>query len=165
MTQTQILTGPGSALTAMLVLTTNKHAGQYDKGGNPYILHPLKVMHYLRSDDEELNCIALGHDLIEDCKVTYGELRALGFSERIIAGIRALTKLPGETQKEQLEKILANEDACKVKLQDLRHNSDIRRLISLTEKDFARMKKYQQWYTIIRMKLDGENYQAIMSLL
>lgn len=153
----------GSALTAMLVLATNKHAGQYDKGGNPYILHPLKVMHYLRSNDEELNCIALGHDLVEDCGVTFGSLRGSGFSERVIAGIRALTKLPGETQKEQLEKILANDDACKVKLQDLRHNSDIRRLIDLTDKDFARMRKYQQWYTIIKKKLEGEDYQALLN--
>jgi (p)ppGpp synthase/HD superfamily hydrolase len=48
----------------MLVLATNAHAGQTDKAGKPYILHCLKVMHYLKSEDEELMCIALGHDII-----------------------------------------------------------------------------------------------------
>ena len=47
----------GEMLNKMLVLATNRHAGQYDKGGNPYILHPLKVMYYLKTTDEELQCI------------------------------------------------------------------------------------------------------------
>ena len=51
-------------LSNMLVLATNAHAGQTDKAGKPYILHCLKVMHYLKSEDEELMCIALGHDII-----------------------------------------------------------------------------------------------------
>lgn len=68
----------GQLLNKMLVLTTNAHADQYDKGGNPYILHPLKVMHYLKTDDVELQCIALGHDIIEDTKVTYADLRDQG---------------------------------------------------------------------------------------
>jgi len=74
----------GQLLNKMLVLATNSHADQYDKGGNPYILHPLKVMHYLKTDDVELQCIALGHDIIEDTKVTYADLRDQGFTARII---------------------------------------------------------------------------------
>jgi (p)ppGpp synthase/HD superfamily hydrolase len=44
----------GTLLNAMLVITTNAHAGQYDRGGNPYILHPIRVMSYLKTDDERL---------------------------------------------------------------------------------------------------------------
>lgn len=65
----------GEMLGTMLVIATNAHAGQFDRGGAPYILHPLKVMHYLKSDDEELMCMALGHDVIEDTPVTYKDLR------------------------------------------------------------------------------------------
>ena len=87
-------------LATMLVIATNAHDGQYDKGGAPYILHPLKVMHYLKSDDEELMCMALGHDVIEDTPVTYKDLRDAGISERVIIAIRALTKQPGQTYEE-----------------------------------------------------------------
>ena len=40
-------------LNKAILLATTYHAGQYDRGGNPYILHPLKVMHYLKTEDEE----------------------------------------------------------------------------------------------------------------
>jgi (p)ppGpp synthase/HD superfamily hydrolase len=90
----------GEMLAKMIHIATNAHDGQFDKGGVPYILHPLKVMHYLKTDDEELQCIALGHDVIEDTDVTYADLRDAGISERVIAGIAALTKLPGETLAE-----------------------------------------------------------------
>lgn len=137
-------------LTNMLVLATNYHNGQYDKGGNPYILHPLRVMYQLKSDDEELNCIALGHDLVEDTSLTYKDLKALDFSDRVIAGIKSLTKLPGETQEEAMERITSNKDAIRVKLEDLRHNSDIRRLKGVTEKDIKRMAKYHQMYLTLK---------------
>lgn len=140
-------------LGKMLVLATNSHDGQLDKGGKPYILHCLKVMHYLKTDDEELMCIALGHDLIEDTKVTYYELNELGFSERVIDGIWSLTKQQGLSYDLYKEQVFANEDAMRVKLCDLRHNSDIRRLKGLTQKDFDRMVKYHQFYSEIKERL------------
>lgn len=143
----------GEMLAKMLVIATNAHAGQFDKGGLPYILHPLKVMHYLHTDDEELQCIALGHDVIEDTSVTYKDLRDDGITERVIVAIRALTKLPGQTLDEYKEGVFANPDAMKVKQSDLRHNTDIRRLKGVTEKDIARMAKYHQFYMEILAKL------------
>ena len=146
----------GEMLDKMLVIATNAHAGQFDRGGNPYILHPLKVMHYLKSTDEELMVMALGHDVIEDTSVTYKDLREAGISERAIKGIAALTKVPGETYDEYKLRIFANPDAMKVKMADLRHNTDIRRLKGVTEKDIARMAKYNRFYLEISAKLIGE---------
>lgn len=143
----------GELLDRMLVLATNAHAGQFDRGGRPYILHPLRVMSFLKSDDEELQCIALGHDVIEDTKTTYKDLRDLGMTDRIIDGIRVLTKVPGETYDEYKERVFASEDAMRVKLCDLRHNTDVRRLKGVTEKDIARMAKYHQFYMEIRARL------------
>ena len=143
----------GDMLGTMLVIATNAHAGQFDRGGAPYILHPLKVMHYLKSDDEELMCMALGHDVIEDTSVTYRDLRDAGISERVVAGIRALTKLPGQTYEEYKAGVFASEDAMRVKLADLRHNTDIRRLKGVTEKDIARMAKYHMFYMEIKSRL------------
>lgn len=157
----------GEMLAKMLVIATNAHAGQFDKGGNPYILHPLKVMHYLKSDDEELQCIALGHDVIEDCSgkkifvggqektISYAMFREEGISERVIAGIRGMTKVPGQTYEEYKEGVFANPDSMKGKAADLRHNSDIRRLKGVTEKDIARIAKYMQFYSEIQTRLQG----------
>jgi (p)ppGpp synthase/HD superfamily hydrolase len=137
----------GEQLNKMLVLVTTEFDGIYDRGGVPYVLHCLKVMHYLKSNDEELNCIALGHDLIEDRpNVTYVQLINMGFSDRIIDGIRAMTKVPGETTDEYMLRIKANKDAIRVKLCDLRHNSDIRRLKGVTAKDVARIEKYHRMF-------------------
>jgi (p)ppGpp synthase/HD superfamily hydrolase len=141
----------GEMLNKMLVLATTRHAGQFDRGGNPYILHPLKVMYYLKSNDEELQCIALAHDLVEDTDTSYDELRELGFTERIIQGIAALTKVPGETYDQYKERVKANADAVKVKMADLRHNTDIRRLKGVTEKDLARVEKYQRFYLELQL--------------
>lgn len=137
---------PGEMLNKMLVLTTTKFDSHFDKGGAPYILHCLKVMYYLKTDDEELQCIGLGHDLVEDTDVTYHSLRELGFTERIITGIRAMTKVPGETNEEYIERIKSCKDAIRCKLADLRHNSDIRRLKGVTEKDVKRIAKYHKMF-------------------
>lgn len=154
-------------LAQMIALAADAHSNQFDKSGKPYILHTLKVMHYLKTDDTELQCIAVGHDLIEDCsdwlrtlpkyehwfssdKATQMHWRTFllneGFTERIINGIFSLTKIPGESYEEYKNKVKSNPDAVKVKMADLRHNLDIRRLKGITEKDIERIRKYHEFY-------------------
>lgn len=137
-------------LSNMLLIVAQRHHGQFDKGGAPYVLHPLHVMLDLQTDDEELQCIALGHDLIED---TFHDpddgvsfLRSWGFSERVVEGILALTKLPMESYESYKQRVKANPDAVRVKMADIRHNSDIRRLKGVEAKDFARMERYHRLY-------------------
>ena len=83
-------------LSAAIALTSQKFVNTLDKGGNPYILHCLRVMNGVDQNDEELICIAVMHDLVEDTNVTLDELRLLGFSERVIRGIEYLTHREGE---------------------------------------------------------------------
>lgn len=141
----------GEMLGKMLVLATNRHANQFDRAGVPYILHCLKVMHYTKSDDEELNCIAIGHDIVEDTDTTYQELYDMGFTARVVTAIDALTKRRGESYDDYKSRVKANVDAIKVKKADLRHNSDIRRLKGITEKDLARNEKYHRFYAELEM--------------
>lgn len=136
----------GELLGKVLVLATNAHAGQLDAGGNPYILHPLKVMHYLKTNDEELQCIALLHDVIEDTKTTWKDLEDIGCNSRIIEAVRALTKMPGQSYDEYKEGVFQNKDAMLVKMADLRHNTDIRRLKGVTQKDLDRLAKYNRFF-------------------
>lgn len=147
---------PGEMLNKALILMVNGHAGQFDKGGMPYSLHPLTVMHKLKTKDEELMSIAVLHDYIEDVKgATFELLKQEGMSDRVIAAVAALTKMPGQTYDEYKEAIFANRDAMLVKREDLRTNSDLRRLKSktITEKDIARVAKYMAFYAEIELRL------------
>jgi len=134
-------------LDIAIAFAAEKHRGTFDKGGMPYILHPLKVMYYLKTDDQELMAIAVLHDVVEDCKVSYADLREIGMTNRVVEGVKSLTRLPGETYDEFIERIKLNKDAVLVKLQDLRHNSDIRRLKGVRPSDIQRTIKYHKCYT------------------
>lgn len=144
----------GELLNKMLVLVTNKFAGIYDKAGQPYVLHCLKVMYYTKTDDEELQCIALGHDLIEDTDVTAEDLLAMGFTDRIVLGIVAMSKVKVNfSQEVYMMQLRGNKDAIRVKLADLRHNSDIRRLKDIGEKELKRIAKYHSMFLELRSLL------------
>lgn len=155
----------GEQLSKAILISTLGHTGQFDKGGKPYILHPLTVMHKLKTDDEELQSAAVMHDVIEDCsgkRITIGDrtviisfsmLKDEGFSDRVIECVRCLTKMPGQTYEEYQASVLSNVDAMLVKKEDLRTNSDLRRLKGVTEKDIARAAKYMQFYAVIEVKL------------
>ena len=146
----------GEMLGRALHLATNAHQGQFDKGGSPYILHPLRVMSFIKQDDEELQCIALLHDVIEDTLVTYFDLGEAGMSLRVIEGVMALTKQRGYNYDTYKNQVFANRDAMIVKMADLRHNTDIRRLKGVTEKDITRMAKYHQFYMQLAQKLEAK---------
>jgi (p)ppGpp synthase/HD superfamily hydrolase len=110
-------------------------------------------MHYTKSLDEELQCIAVLHDVVEDSNVTWWDLREQGMSERVILAVRALTKIPGQSYDEYREAIFANRDAMLVKLADLRHNCDIRRLKGVTVKDRERMARYHEFAFDIQQRI------------
>lgn len=137
-------------LGRMIEVSSRQHTNQFDKGGVPYILHCLQVMHNLKSKDEELCCIAVGHDLLEDTNMTPEWLKLLGFTPRIIDGIVALTKLDGESYDTYKDRVKGNPDACRVKMADLRHNSDISRLKckkgGIQQRDIDRAEKYFRFY-------------------
>ena len=143
----------GELLGKVLVLATNAHAGQFDKGGKPYILHPLAVMALLNSDDEELQCIALLHDVIEDTKTTWIQLREIGCTDRVIDAVDALTKMPGQSYDEYKEEVFSNKDAMVVKMADLRHNTDIRRLKGVSQKDIDRLAKYNLFFLELQSRM------------
>ena len=144
----------GEMLDKAIHLATNAHHGQFDKGGKPYILHPLRVMSFLKTDDEELQCMALLHDVIEDTSTTYKDLLEAGMSKRVVEGVMSLTKQRGFGYEDYKKQIFANADAMQVKMADLRHNTDIRRLKGVAEKDLARMAKYHTFYLELKIALE-----------
>jgi len=137
-------------LDQAIEIAIKAHKGQKDKGGKPYILHPLRIAMRLRTEDEELMCIAILHDTIEDSDLKLEDLVAAGFSNRVVRAVDCLTKIEGEPYETFIKRCGMNEDARKVKLEDLRDNSDITRLKGLSRIDFDRMEKYQKAYIYLK---------------
>lgn len=118
------------------------HLGQIDKAGEDYIKHPEKVASFVNSDEEK--AVAYLHDVIEDTELTLEDLREYGFSEEVLKTVDVITKKKGQDYQTYLNSVKENKLARVVKLADLRHNSDLTRLINITEKDIERKEKYQK---------------------
>nr|WP_154983833.1 HD domain-containing protein [Paenibacillus xylanexedens] len=118
------------------------HKGQLDKGGQPYILHPLAVMNRVESMEEKI--VAVLHDVIEDSEVTLEELRGLGFSEEILTAIQLLTRSTEDSYEEFIEKTTTNRTARNVKIADIKENINISRIMNPTEEDYNRLEKYRK---------------------
>ena len=117
-------------------------------------------MYLLKSDDEELMAIAVTHDTIEDCfagdhEKGFSELQYVGMTPRVIAGVRLLTKKPEQSYEDYIAAILSSHDAIRVKMADVRHNMDLRRLKGVTEKDLARIAKYTVTYHKLKTALEN----------
>ncbi|APV35314.1 HD domain-containing protein [Acinetobacter soli] len=131
-----------STLEKAIGLAAKKHAGQVDKAGQPYILHPLRLMLHL--DALEQKIVAVMHDLLEDTDTTIVDLISLGFSQDIIDAVIALTKKPGESRFTAAKRIVNNPLAKAVKLADLKDNMDLKRISHPTARDFARLEEYKK---------------------
>ena len=124
-----------------LKLCFEAHKGQVDKSGMPYVFHPFHLAEQMV--DEPTTVVALLHDLIEDTEYTLADLRQMGFSGEVIAAIALMTHADGVPYMEYVAQIKANPIAKAVKLADLKHNSDLSRLDTVTPKDEARAEKYK----------------------
>lgn len=138
-------------------IAAREHLHITDKGGNAYILHAMRIAMRLRTNDEELMSIAIMHDVIEDSKVTFEDLREYGFSERVIDALKLLTHMKGLSYDDYIDAMKDNRDALLVKREDLRDNSDITRLKGISDKDFERMKKYQRSFVKVEAYLKALN--------
>ena len=119
------------------------HAGIKDKGGKPYILHPIKVM--MRVETEEEQIVAILHDVVEDTDWTFDALRNEGFSETVIEALETVTKYSEDEDYEDfIKRSLGNDIGRKVKIADLRENLDVTRIGKLSEKDIKRINKYNR---------------------
>lgn len=131
-----------ATLTKAITLAAAHHEGQTDKGGNPYIFHPLRLM--LRASNEEEQIVAVLHDTIEDTKLTLDDLRNEGFSETIVEAVDSLSRRKKESYEDFILRIKQNRLASRVKILDLQDNTDLTRVKKNTEKDRKRLEKYNK---------------------
>lgn len=130
-----------SILERAIEIAAKAHAGQVDKAGQPYILHPLRVM--LRVSSEHERIAAVLHDVVEDTDVSLERLVAEGFPPEVISAVDALTKRPGESRMDAAHRAAADKIGRKVKLADNAENMDLSRIQNPTTRDVARVEEYR----------------------
>ena len=135
-------------LERAIAIAAAAHEGQVDKGGAPYILHPLKVM--LRVNTLEERIVAVLHDVVEDCGISFDDLRNEGFSETVLMAIASVTKVPDESYEAFVERVAQNPIGRVVKLADLEENSDLSRIAEPSWEDLERVEKYRRAIGVLR---------------
>lgn len=118
------------------------HKDQVDKSGLPYVFHPFHLAEQMESEDAAV--VALLHDVVEDTDYTLEDLRGMGYPPQVLEALALLTHDKAVPYLEYVKAIKHNPLARRVKLADLRHNSDLSRLDTVDEKAMERVKKYAQ---------------------
>src|SRR5688572_27848665 len=128
-------------------IAARAHRGQKDKAGAPYLLHPLRMM--LRMETEDAMMAAVLHDVVEDTEWTLERLREAGFSDEVLEAVDCLTHRGGESYQQFVERVRTNPIARQVKLADLEDNMNIRRINQLGPNDLERLEKYHRAWRVL----------------
>ncbi len=129
--------------------------GKNDKGGMPYIIHLMAVYEGVSNYQEKI--LALLHDVLEDTSVTKEDLKELGYDDELIKRLLYLTKKKGEYYPDYIDRIISSLDihVYNVKLSDLKHNMDIKRIKNPSVSDYERLtKRYALAYEKILNAID-----------
>lgn len=143
-------------LSKVIEFAVKAHGGQVDKLGEPYILHPLRVMMDCNTMVEKI--VAILHDTVEDTDATLDDIRALftnnnnrTYADTIANAVDAMTKRAGESYDDYLVRVKDNPIALSVKLADIRDNmSPIRQYRLPLEKQIKLKAKYLKALTILQ---------------
>jgi len=129
-------------LQRALEIAVTAHKGQTQKNGSPYVIHPLRLMFSV--DSNEAKMCAVLHDVVEDTYWELDELKAEGFSQDVLEALDCLTHQEGVNYEVYIEKISSNRLATEVKLADLKDNMNMRRLPKMSSGALERIEKYHK---------------------
>lgn len=129
-----------------LKISFNAHKDQLDKSGMPYVYHPFHLAEQM--DDEYSTCVALLHDVVEDTDTTLDDLSRI-FPKEVTDAIALMTHDDNVPYLDYVRTIKSNPIASKVKLADLKHNSDLTRLDTVDDKALERVEKYKKAINIL----------------
>lgn len=143
------------------------HAGQVDHNGSPYIEHlsfvgrqslMLANLFYGHSEDnEDIEIAGYLHDVLEDTNTTAPILTGVGFSDRVVRTVQAVTRVDRwMSYKDFISGVIdSGPDACIVKLADLTSNTLPERIDALPISTRDRlMKKYSPAIERVQKALD-----------
>jgi hypothetical protein len=101
-------------------------------------------------NDEYKTCVALLHDVVEDSSYTIQDLIEIGFPTQVIEAIIVLTHSKDMPYFDYINRVKNNPIATRVKIEDLKHNSDLTRLNEIIDEDLKRMEKYKKALFILK---------------
>ena len=147
-----------------LQIAAQAHEGQKDKEGQPYILHPLRVMS--RVEGEAAQIVAVLHDVIEDTQVTLSDLRNAGFSEEVLAALLCVTHRKEDPYADYVIGCKNNPIARQVKLADLADNARLDRTILRPQRlhaDLSRIHRYALSHKYLTDQITEQDYRSLMT--
>ncbi len=106
-----------------ITIACNAHQGQSSINGEPYILHPLRLLIKAKSNEEKI--IAALHDVIEKSSISLADLKNQGFDQNIIGSIDSLSRRRSESYVDYIARLMKNNISVKIKLLDLADNIKI----------------------------------------
>ena len=106
-----------------ITIACEAHQGQSSINGEPYILHPLRLLIKAKSNEERI--IAILHDVIEKTNISLADLKNKGFDQNIISSIDSLSRRRNESYIEYIKRLMQNKISVKIKLLDLADNIKI----------------------------------------
>lgn len=137
------------------LIADNALLRQRDRGGADYSHHTTRVAQH-NAPDNILMIIGKLHDVVEDSDWTLDDLRAAGFSARIVAAVDALTHREGELYFDSIERVARNTDARAVKLADLKDNMSVSRMaVAPGPADIVRLQRYVVSFQYLSALQDG----------
>lgn len=96
------------------------HTGQKRWGGEPYLIHPMRVALKFVPDEVMMSAGVL-HDTVEDTEVTLMDIKSL-FGGEVESLVCALTRPEGESYDDFIERVVLNPRAAQIKIADIEDN-------------------------------------------
>jgi|GEM_PF-163926 len=155
-----------SPIETAIAVAVGAHKGQKDKAGAPYILHPLRLMFQMETEEEMI--VAVLHDVIEDGGLSVKYLTdTRGFDRRVAEGVESVTRRDGESYEDFVVRAGLHPLGSKIKYADILDNMNLTRIASLTERDLKRVEKYhlalgtlKELQTIRKSPVQADFFQA-----
>jgi len=158
-----------SLLEKAIELAVRAHKDAEDPPGEPYIVHPMRVMLAVSQEDdahqdEPLRCVAILHDTLERTKLRARDLKSAGMPADVIRAVRLLTHHPESSYADYVVRLKTNRMARAVKIADLLDNADLRRVTFRKDKpkDRKRVIRYAASYKFLTDRINKSAYRRMM---
>lgn len=149
-------------LDQAIAIAAQAHAGQRDRAGQPYILHPLRVMLTAKGTDAKV--VAVLHDVVEDSDWSLDRLREAGLTEDQAAALDSVTKRRNEDYFDFVARAGRSVLGRLVKILDLQDNADESRIAFPNDEDRARFIKYRKALSLLQAEPGSGAHKAARQL-